>query len=135
MHRNTKGVWRAPRKQFWVFRGSAISALLFIIYMGDVMEDNAAPNRRSNLPTRIAPDRPQGQASRIIWGTIHAQDKTEEQLQEQQIDRTIKRYSDKENEKQRIATFAQKRRRIRNTDTQNKRKYKKREQIRRLTSK
>ena len=39
-----------------VFQGSAIIAILFIIYMGDMMEDNAALSRRSNLPTRIVLD-------------------------------------------------------------------------------
>ena len=33
-----------------VSQGSAISAILFIIYMGDMMEDNAALRRRSNPP-------------------------------------------------------------------------------------
>ena len=83
-----------------------------------MMSDNDALNRRSKLPTRIAPDRPQGHDSQILWETIQAQDKTKENLQEQQIARTIKEMRKKENDKQHIMTFAQKkRRRIQNKDT------------------
>ena len=62
--------------------------------MGDMMEDNAALNRRPNLPTMIAPARPQKQAKQTRCETITAQEKTNEPLQEQQITRTIKEYAD-----------------------------------------
>ena len=44
-----------------ISKGYDISALLFIIYMGDAMEDYAAMNRRSNFPTVIVQDRPHEQ--------------------------------------------------------------------------
>ena len=84
------GYGELSEKNIGVFLGSANSALLFIIYMGDMMEGNADLNGRSNLPTRIVPDRPQIQARQILWGTIRALGKTNEPLQEQQIIRTIK---------------------------------------------
>ena len=62
--------------------------------MDDVMEDNASLNRRSKLPTRIAPDRPHGQGRQIPWGTIRKQDNAKTRLKEQQTARTIKRYTD-----------------------------------------
>ena len=34
-----------------VFQGSAISALMFIIYLDDMMEDYRAINRKKKLPT------------------------------------------------------------------------------------
>ena len=53
-----KGKYGAPSENnIGVFQGSSVSALLFIIYMGDMMEDNAALNRRSNIPARIVQDR------------------------------------------------------------------------------
>ena len=51
-HRRTKLVPKYIGKygelsenNIWIFQGSAIDALLFIIYMGDVMEENAALGR------------------------------------------------------------------------------------------
>ena len=67
-----------------------MSAIRFIIYMDDVMEDNDALNRRSNLPTIIAPDRPAKQEKPLFGETIASKGKNNEPLQEQQIIRTIK---------------------------------------------
>ena len=50
-----------------VFQGSAISALLFIIYLGDMMGDLEALNRRTNLPMRIIQDRPHEQKKELLW--------------------------------------------------------------------
>ena len=59
-----------------------------------MMEDNAALNRRSNPPTRIVTERPQRQATQILWETVTSQGKTNEPLQEQQITSTIKEYAE-----------------------------------------
>ena len=86
-----KGKHGAPAaNNIGLFHGSAISALLVIVDMGDVMRDNAALIRRSNLPTRISPDRPSQQAKQHLRGTIAAKNKNNAPLQEQQIARTIK---------------------------------------------
>ena len=57
------------------------------------MEDNSALSRRSNLPTRIAPDRPHGQTRQFTIGNNKEQGKTNEPLQEHQILRAIKKTS------------------------------------------
>ena len=44
-----------------VFQGSSISALLFIIYLDDMMDDLEALNRRTNHAIRILQDRPREQ--------------------------------------------------------------------------
>jgi len=50
-----------------VFQGSAISALLFIIYLDDVMEDYAAINQKEKLPTRLTLQRdPNAETQRIL---------------------------------------------------------------------
>ena len=86
-----KGKYREPwGRNIGVFRGSAISAILFIIYMDDMMEDNAALNRRSNLPARIVHDRPAQKAKQLLWETIAAKDKINAPPQGQQIARKIK---------------------------------------------
>ena len=116
-------IWRTARENVGVFQGSAISALLFIIYMDDVMEDNASQIRRSNLPTRIAPDRPQKLETHILWGAIKAQYEIIEPLQEQQIIRTIQKYDEqkRKDEKQHNRTAAQrKRKRNQDIDARNK---------------
>ena len=57
-----KGRYGEPKENdIGVSQGSAISARIFIIYMGDVMEDLATLIRRSRLPTRIIQERPHGQ--------------------------------------------------------------------------
>ena len=75
IQRGHRGAQRAPKYEgeygelrgsnnIGVFQGSAVSALLFIIYMGDMMGDYGSMRRRSKLPIRIAQDRPHEQASR-----------------------------------------------------------------------
>ena len=51
-----------------VFYGSAIAALLFIIYLDDMMEDLAALNRGTELPMRIIQDRPHGKNKKCYGG-------------------------------------------------------------------
>ena len=53
-----------------VFQRSAISALLFIIYLDDMVGDLEALNRRANLPIRIVQDRPHGQ-KKNYYGMKH----------------------------------------------------------------
>ena len=60
-HQNTKlvaklnGEYGKPQdNNVGVFQGSAVSALLFIIYLDDMMEDYQALNQKSNLATRKA---------------------------------------------------------------------------------
>ena len=55
------GIWRTQGRNIGVFQGSAFRALLFIIYMGEMVEDYAAKNRRPNLITRIVQDMPHEQ--------------------------------------------------------------------------
>ena len=74
------------------------------------MEDNASLNRRSNLHTRIVPDRPAQQEKQLIWETI-AEDKTNAPLKEQQITRTIRKYTNKQREQHHARTTAQKEKR------------------------
>ena len=50
--------------------------------MGDVMEGNASLYRRSNLPSRIVPDRPKKQANQILWGAITSHDKTNDHFKD-----------------------------------------------------
>ena len=66
-----------------VFQGSAISALLFIIYLDDMMEDLAALNRRTQLPIRIIQDRPHQQKEEVLRKDIQEkdQDGSEEEKQ------------------------------------------------------
>ena len=52
-------------------QGSAISALLFIIYLGDMMEDLAALSRRTKFPIGIIQDRPHGQDKKILRGEVN----------------------------------------------------------------
>ena len=49
-----------------VFQGSEISALLFIIYLDDMMEGLEALNRRTNLPIRSIQDRQHRQKEALI---------------------------------------------------------------------
>ena len=49
-----------------VFRGSSIGAILFIIYMGEAMEDSDATQRRLNLPYRKVKGRPTKQTEEMI---------------------------------------------------------------------
>ena len=53
-----------------VFQGSSISALLFIIYLVDMMEELAALNRRTSLPMRVIQDRPREQNKKLLWMDI-----------------------------------------------------------------
>ena len=53
-----------------VSQRSAISALLFIIYLDDMMEDLAALNRSTKLPMRIIQDRPHEQNKKMLWGEV-----------------------------------------------------------------
>ena len=48
--------------------GSAVSEIIFIIYLAGVMEDLAAMNRRSDLPAILIKDRPHGQARNLSRG-------------------------------------------------------------------
>ena len=64
------------------FQGSAISALLFIIYLDDMMEDLEALNRRTNLPIRIVRDRPQQLKEELLWEEIQEGDE-EPSIQEE----------------------------------------------------
>ena len=50
-----------------VLQGSAISAIRFVIYLDDVIEDLESLNRRTNLPIRIIQDRPH-QQKKIYYG-------------------------------------------------------------------
>ena len=88
--------------------------------MADMMDGNAALNRRSNLPTRIAQDRPAQKAKQLLWGTIAAGDRYKMPLREQQIIRTIKRYAGKQKGNQRhdmtTAQKARKRKEKRNEE-------------------
>ena len=61
LHPSTKGIWETEGNNIGVFLGSAISALLFIIHLDDMMGDMEAINRRTKLPMRIAQDRPHAQ--------------------------------------------------------------------------
>jgi len=104
-----KGKYGTPSgNNIGVFQGSAISVLLFIIYMGDMVEDNAPINRRSNLPTRIVQDRPEQQSKQLLWETIAAEDRHKMPPREQQIIRTIKKYAVTEGNRRRNMTTAQK---------------------------
>ena len=87
-----RGIRRTEGRNIGVFRGSAIRAILFIIYMDDLMEDPAALNIRSKLPTVIIQDRPQGQENQLLWYTIKDQDQ-EEHTHEMQITRTSKTHA------------------------------------------
>ena len=49
-----------------VFQGSAISALIFIIYLDDMMESLAALKRRTALPMRVIQDRPREQNKKLL---------------------------------------------------------------------
>ena len=67
-----------------VFHGSAISALLFVIYLDDVMEDMGALNRRTNLPMGIIQDRPNRQKEALIWGEIREEEEQKEYEEEKE---------------------------------------------------
>ena len=66
-----------------VFQGSAISALLFIIYLGDMMDDLEELNRRTDIPMRIVQDRPYQQKEALIWK--ETQEKQDEQDKYEEI--------------------------------------------------
>ena len=51
-------------------QGSSIIALLFIIYLGDVVGDLGELNRRPRLPRRIIQERPHGKNKEIVRGAI-----------------------------------------------------------------
>ena len=53
-----------------VFQGAAISPLMFIIYLDDMMEDLEALNRRTNLPIRMIHDRPHQQQEELLLEEI-----------------------------------------------------------------
>ena len=57
------------RNNIGVCQGSTLSALIFIIYLDDMMEGLAALNRRSQLPTRIIADSQHEQNKRILRGS------------------------------------------------------------------
>ena len=61
-----RGYGEPRENNIGVFQVSSISAILFVIYMGDMMEAYAAMGRRSKLPTRIAQDRPNEQAKQLL---------------------------------------------------------------------
>ena len=61
LHANTRGYGKLNEDNVGVFRGSAISEVLLIIYLDGVMEDLEALSRRTNLPIRIVQDRPHQQ--------------------------------------------------------------------------
>ena len=50
-------IWKTPACNIGVLRAPEISALLFIIYMGDRIDRYAALNERSRLPKRCAKDK------------------------------------------------------------------------------
>ena len=75
-----------------VFLRSSISEILFIIYMGDVMGDLSALNRRSKLSTRIIQDRPKGQSKQLLRGAIKEQVQEEQPKETKEI-RTVKTYA------------------------------------------
>ena len=85
-----KGRYGKLNGNIGVSQGSAISALLFIIYLDDMMEDMEALNRRTNLPIRIIQDRPHRQKKDLLWEEI--QDK-QETYEEQIETRTLRNYT------------------------------------------
>ena len=81
-----KGRYGEPKEDnIGVSQGSAISALLFIIYLGGVVGDLASLNRRPHLQTRIIQGRPHVRNKKAYGG-----DKTRRKCDERQETRTIK---------------------------------------------
>jgi len=56
-----------------VFQGFGICALMFIIYLDDVMEDYEAINRKAQLPTRLTMQRDPVAETQILLGNIAQQ--------------------------------------------------------------
>ena len=108
-----------------VFQGSAISELICIIYLDDMMEDLASLNRRTDLPMRVIQDRPREQKKKLPGADI--KNKEEDIYDEIQRTRTIRndatendkwetRKEDKSGEKtQTITRTAKKRRGTKNS--------------------
>ena len=61
---------KASNNNIGVFQGAAISPILFIIYLDDMMEDLEALNRRTNLPIRMIQDRPHQQQEELLLEEI-----------------------------------------------------------------
>ena len=83
--------------------------------MGDMVEDYAETNRRSKLPIRLSEDLPRGQARKLLWGTINMPGGENGKLQEKEITRTAKRYTEPP-EKKKGATRHRRRRNAEGTE-------------------
>ena len=63
-------IWKNKPSNVVVFQGSAIIALLFTIYLDDMMEDYRAINRKEKLPTRFTLQRHQEKETKQLLENI-----------------------------------------------------------------